>query len=238
MNHVHNQRNTGFTLIELMLAMTFISVLLLAIALSIIQIGNIYNKGITIKEINQASRAIADDLSRSASEAQALTLPDNLRSNAVSGRLCFGNYSYIWNTTEGIEQKSPNLMRYEDDNAKELRLVKIADSSKIYCAVDSNNVLVHSRIRAVDADRAQELLPGGDHKLGVNALTLPVESRVVDGTTKQSMYTLYFTLGSGKVQAMTDDRTACRGPNDPASDLIYCSVQQFTLVIRTGNRVK
>ena len=71
-------KQRGFTLIELMLAMTFISVLLLAIAMTIIQIGNIYNKGTTVKEINQAARAIADDVSRSASAASALNIDTDL----------------------------------------------------------------------------------------------------------------------------------------------------------------
>ena len=58
-------KQTGFTLIELMLAMTFISVLLLAIAMTIIQIGTIYNRGVTLKEVSQAARSISDELNRS-----------------------------------------------------------------------------------------------------------------------------------------------------------------------------
>ena len=63
MNHV--DKTKGFTLIELMLSMTFISILLVAIAVTIIQISNVYNRGITLKEVNQAGRSLSNELQRS-----------------------------------------------------------------------------------------------------------------------------------------------------------------------------
>src|SRR6218665_2336873 len=103
------KRTGGFTLIELMLSMTFVSVLLLAIAMTIIQMATIYNKGMTVKEVNQTSRDISDDLKRSFSASQvfvvntdpAIDSTDYVRiklgSEIVGGRLCTGTYSYIWN---------------------------------------------------------------------------------------------------------------------------------------------
>ena len=46
----------GFTLIELMLAIAFISMLLLAIAAVGIQVGRIYTRGIVLRDVNQAGR--------------------------------------------------------------------------------------------------------------------------------------------------------------------------------------
>lgn len=240
MNHVANpitRRSDGFTLIELMLAMTFIAVLLLTIALTIIQIATIYNKGVTLKEVNQSARSINDDITRTASSAVALNLTNDLRTNSAGGRLCFGNFSYIWNTTQALSANDANLNKYEGDPNREVHLVKVPDSAKIYCSIDSSNALAYQAIRAVDVSKAQELLPSGDHKLGLNQFSLPTNSVVADPTTNQSLYTLMFTIGSGKISAMNADQSACLGPDNLDSDLTYCTVEQFTIVLRTGNKV-
>lgn len=62
------KKQSGFTMVELMLAMAFVAVLLILIAVSIIYISRIYNKGITIRELNQVGRTVSDDLLRSVSE--------------------------------------------------------------------------------------------------------------------------------------------------------------------------
>jgi prepilin-type N-terminal cleavage/methylation domain-containing protein len=54
----------GFTLIELMLAMSFISVLLLSIAMVGIQAGKMYSRGIVLRDVNQAGRDISDTIRR------------------------------------------------------------------------------------------------------------------------------------------------------------------------------
>ena len=51
------------------------------------------------------------------------------------------------------------------------------------------------------------------------------------------MYTLDFTLGTGSVTAMNADQSACLPPNDLASDIAYCNVREFNLMLRAGNRV-
>ena len=94
------QRIKGFTIIELLLAMTFISALLLAIALTIVQVANIYNRGIILKEVNQTSRAISDELESSLRSSSTFsTEADDKRyvNNQWGGRMCLGQYSYIWN---------------------------------------------------------------------------------------------------------------------------------------------
>src|SRR5450759_2265716 len=97
-------RQRGFTLVELMLAMAFVSALLLAIAMTVIQIGNIYNRGITYKNVNQVGSSLVSELQRSI----ASNAPFDVSINGVGegehyinkgwgGRLCTGQYSYIWN---------------------------------------------------------------------------------------------------------------------------------------------
>jgi len=241
MNLEGNTRTKGFTLIELMLAMAFISVLLLAIAMTIIQVGVIYNKGMTLKEINQAGRTIGDDVKRTTAGAQVISLANDYVTNSAGGRLCLGSYSYIWNTTAALKRGDTNLTTYESDTAKQIHFVKVIDSAKIYCAKNSSGGLTYRAIRAADTNPtnpvAQELLPPGDHDLGMNQFTILAAATVNDTSTGQALYTLNYTIGSGPLSAMNSDQSACLGPNDLNADLTYCSVQQFSLVFRTGNGV-
>lgn len=120
--HTRKQQK-GFTLIELMLSVGFIGSLLVLITLIIIQIMGLYNKGLTLKEVNEVSRVVVRDMQQSISSADAFklqylkdTTPTNPKtlqeaidhdgdsgevdyySNDAGGRLCTGVYSYIWNT--------------------------------------------------------------------------------------------------------------------------------------------
>ena len=62
---MHQRRaNSGFTLVELMLAMAFVSVLLLSVAMVAVQAGKIYNRGTVMKTVNQSGRTISDVIRR------------------------------------------------------------------------------------------------------------------------------------------------------------------------------
>lgn len=84
----------GFTVIELTLAMTFVAFILIFTTLTTIQMMKTYNKGVTIKEINQAGRTLTEDLSRSLTAGKASSV--NL-SYLDQGKLCVGASTYIWN---------------------------------------------------------------------------------------------------------------------------------------------
>jgi hypothetical protein len=236
MNHVA-KRSEGFTLIELMLAMTFIAALLLAIAMTIIQIGTIYNKGTVLKEINQSGRSIGDDVKRTAAGSPSIVLATDYVTNSAGGRLCFGTYSYIWNTAYAIEHGDANVTKYQSAPTNVVHLVKVSDIAKIYCAKNSTGVLTYKTIRTADTASAQELLPAGDHSLGINQFALPANQTVSDSTTGQSLYNLQYAIGSGSTNAMTSNQLACLAPGQANSDIDYCSVHQFSLVFRAGDKV-
>lgn len=124
----------GFTLIELMLAMGFIGSLLVVIAVIILQIMGIYNKGLTLKEVNQVSRTVVRDMQQSISSVDALRLQyvdedtkdlvsaisysemvdkgTDYYKNTAGGRLCTGSYSYVWNTGAALRSYNPRLAEY------------------------------------------------------------------------------------------------------------------------------
>jgi type II secretory pathway pseudopilin PulG len=116
----------GFTLIELMLSVGFIGFLLITIALTIIQIMGLYNKGLTLKEVDSVSRVIVRDMQQGISGASMFTVryedettPEkdykvattlqqadergvDYYNNDAGGRLCTGVYSYVWNKGQAL----------------------------------------------------------------------------------------------------------------------------------------
>ncbi|HRN90485.1 MAG TPA: type II secretion system protein [Candidatus Saccharibacteria bacterium] len=241
MNHVVNKKQ-GFTLIELMLAMSFISVLLIAVALTVIQISGIYNRGITLKDVNQAGRSISAEMTRSVGESPAFSIEPGAGSRFVQqdwgGRLCVGQYSYIWNYGKAIVKNDiTELNSYDPDidfvKAKEvIRFIKVLDPSSAYCQTPD---------KKVNPNDAIELLNVGEHNLAIHKFTVNTEPTATDAKTKQQLYSINFILGTNDQDALTYDSgldATCKPPSTAGSDLNYCAVNLFDLTVRAGNAVK
>jgi Tfp pilus assembly protein FimT len=235
MNRVAKQ--DGFTLIELVLAMAFISALLLAIAMAIIQVGTIYNRGMTLKEVNQTSRSVSDDLTRSLTSSEAFTLSSKYVASSTGGRLCLGQYSYLWNYARSYQDT--NRVEYANAATETatgpIRFVKVPDASGKYCVLQTNGRYLD--IQAADTVSTVELLKAGDRALSIHQFAITSGANAFDPTTGQQLYNVSFTIGTGNVSALTSDQSSCLPPNDPNSDFAYCTVQQFKLVVRAGDRV-
>lgn len=233
-------KQQGFTIIELTLAMTFLSVLLLAIALTIIQIGNIYSRGMTLREVNQTGRLIDDDVSRSLATSGAFSLSTNYVNTAnVGGRLCVDRYSYLWNYGSALDADRSGIMKYQTGGtraAEQVHFVRVEDPSGAYCA-RSGSAFVYTAIRAVDQTNAKELLAAGDRELDIHQLSLGAAAAGANALTGQQLYQLSFTIGTGDATALNPTRTACLPPSSLSANFSYCAVQQFNLVIRAGNGV-
>ena len=94
-----NRNNqSGFTIIELMIATTIFSFILLIATAGIIRIGQLYYKGVTESKVQNNVRSVSDDISRSIQFAKGTkydgplnTLPTN--TNPVAN-FCLGDYRY------------------------------------------------------------------------------------------------------------------------------------------------
>lgn len=234
MNHV-GKNIKGFTLIEMMLAMSFISVLLIAIAMTVIQISNIYNQGVTLKELNQSSRAISSNLQRGISASSPFAIEGSVPATRFvkqgdwGGRLCVGQYSYIWNYGKAINNNSPSgssLNVYATNQSTIIRFVRAIDSNGSYCTTPTKKV--------IDAD-AVELMNIGDHSLALHNFSIVSPSSAIDTKTSERLYTMTFTIGTNDQNALVADSSACKSPSVAGADPSYCAVQEFTLVVRTGN---
>lgn len=120
------RRQQGFTIIEITISMAFISVLILSLLVIGMHLTALYNKGVTIRDVNTATRhlvrSLQDDISGAAtrpvivykkvtgSGSSMVETPkvatsleeasDNgahYYNNDDGGRLCTGTYTYIWN---------------------------------------------------------------------------------------------------------------------------------------------
>ncbi len=250
----------GFTLVELMLAMAFISVMLIAIALCTIQVINIYNRGMTLRQVNLAGRELSSSLARSFAESTAFdiehsgpsTVPGEVQAHSLqtkvdgadqlSGRLCTGRYSYIWNTgkaitTIDVSSSDSRLNRFRleggspttPDGDREIRLVRVPDDGGSYC-LDPD--------RLIDPTGAQELLDSGDRPLAIHYLMPTTSSVLRSTTTQQQLYTIKFVLGTDEVGTLdfspTGDDATCKPPSDLEADQDYCAVNVFSVTVRAG----
>ncbi len=239
MSHVNKKH--GFTLIELMLAMGFVSVLLIAVAMTVMQIANIYNRGVTLKDVNQAGRSLVSELQRSINGNVRFNLADSKHyvSQDWGGRLCLGQYSFIWNYGVAISNtqthplnSSRNVYANSAVQLPEIRFIKILDPTDDYC--------VHPN-RTIDPVGAVELLDAGEHSLAIHKFSITTTDGATDMKTQQQLYNISFVIGTNDQDALNDDPKlikVCKAPNEAGSDVAYCSITQFNTLARAGNSAK
>lgn len=230
-------KQKGFTLIELMLAMTFIAVLLIAIAMTTIQISHIYNKGITLREVNQAGRSVTDDLQRSVGSSSPFdvtpkkdfTTPATLTSHFVDfkggGRLCVGSNAYAWNYGKALVGGSgaPDKVNFYTDGAP-VRFVKVRNASDLCNNPDA-------KINRADA---AEMLTSSDRDLVIHSFT--IQQTKTEPSTEQAIYAITMLIGTNDREQLTSNDASCKAPAEGVGDEQYCSVNQFDIIARAGNR--
>jgi hypothetical protein len=225
-------KTNGFTLVELMLAMSFISLLLLAIAMTTIQVSNIYDKGITLREVNQAGRAVSDELQRSIASSSPFVIDAALPNNKYisgdgGGRLCTGRYSYAWNFGSALKggAGAPLIMNEYAGDTAQIRFVKVNDSNGSLCG---------SPLPKIQRANATEMLTGGDRDLAVHKFTITKGAE--DTALGQALYAIEIVLGTNDRAELVTGDTSCKPPADSAGGENYCSANQFDIVARAGNK--
>lgn len=216
MIQTNKNNKAGFTLVELMLAMAFIAILLLAVVGVVIQVGGIYNKGTTMKSVNQASRAVVADMRRTIAESAPFALDTSLKTAA--GRFCTGTYTYVWN--KGATQ----VNRYDgSDSDKPLRLVRVRDSGKQYCAGTATT--------PIQLSDATELLSYGNlavQQFDMTQLTTNISSGM-------ALYSITLLLSDADNGAISTIDSKCKPPSEDATYQNYCAVNEIEFTAQAGN---
>lgn len=208
--------------------------LLLVIAMTMIQIASIYNHGIILKDINQVSRDIGDELDLALRASGSFSLEPGAQKyveRPTGGRLCLGQYSYIWNYGKAINEDNAELNHYTNDEV--MRLAKVPDSGANYCVLDTAT----GNYADVNPVEAVELLDAGDHSLAIHQLIVQTSEEATDAPSGQQLYRVIYTIGTNDTDALDPTQTSCKAPNVVGADPDYCAVQQFTLVLRVSNGV-
>ena len=225
MNQVRKSSQSGFTLVELSLAMAFIAMILLAIALLTIQISSIYNKGLTVRAVNEAGQLISRDMQRTLNTSVATEVTYVEQPN-YGGRLCANGILYAWNYAGHLSNGffGRNIV----SGAGNVRMVRfVADRS--YCELDGSGQ--YPMLPAATANSFSELLKEGDNTLALSDLSVDSDSVKDDDT--QKIYSVSFIVGTDDVHRI--DGNGCAVP-ESAIDDEYCAVNEFNFTARAGNR--
>lgn len=229
------QRPTGFTIIELMLAMTFLSILLLAIAMLTMQMTDIYTRGSTLRQVNTVGSEISNDLQRGIQGSSSMTLAasdecDELPGNNNSfvlhapgckptgGRLCLGSYSYVWNLGKALDEG--DFYNRSANGGEAVRFAKVSDPGRNLCQQ------IDGQYDPVIPATATDMLADSDRNIVVQDLMIASE--------RQGLFSILITIGTNDTEALTANRGECLPPENLQSDLGYCAVNQFDIVARTG----
>lgn len=203
----------GFTITELMFAMTFLSVLLIIIIGSVIEITRTYNKGITMKRVNQSGRTIGEELTRAVQQTQ----PTSIMYDNSKGRLCLGNYSFIW-SIKPVNPDAPHAVDIDNryDSGKPVLFAKVSDSGSNYCKNPSSNI---------PEDDAKELLGDG---LAVHSPTefwTTVSDRLSNNSA--DLISAKYTIGTSDNDLIDDASGRCKG----GSDTDFCALNEFNVTV-------
>lgn len=122
----HHTKQQGFTLVELMMALAFTAFILIFATTAVIQVMQTYNKGVAVKQINQAGRSTLEEMARYLRMADPGVV--NVGVSDTQRRACFGGVSYVWNLWN-----TPNGSANKYDDNTDLTFARVNDASSAMC---------------------------------------------------------------------------------------------------------
>jgi len=180
------KQQSGFTMVELLIAMAFFSFLLLFITFGFVQVNRSYTRGITVKAIQESSRTIIEDISRNvriSEEVRYLTPADGPQAGY---RLCFSGVRYAWNQhQEGNTDYTPSAEEFQNSTGNVFAMVRVFDGADCDSAIaedsaehiiDDRAAVQHLSIEKV-ADETWQIL-----------LVVATENAVENGDIEVGMY--------------------------------------------------
>ena len=235
-----NNSKTGFTIVETMISVIFISILLIAVGAVSLHIINAYQRGIVLKMVNETGRAISDDL-RNSLASGSVNLADDFYTTPEYGIFCTGNYTYIWNYASALKTPNSHIIRYRgasvndvksDDNR--IRLIKILDRSRQYCVIGRDYSAIEGSIPAPAStsgeNKAIEVIKPSEGDLMI--YDMAVARGASDGATNQSLYQISFSIGTFQHKEIIKQGQCV--PNE--ADQVNCAINRFDISILTKER--
>jgi prepilin-type N-terminal cleavage/methylation domain-containing protein len=111
---MRSSKHGGFTIIEMLIATTVFSVVLLLCATVILTVGKLFYKGLAINRTQDATRRVVDDISQAIQFGAGTADPANFRRVSPSApgsdqALCLGEVKYTYNTSTALGP-SPHVL--------------------------------------------------------------------------------------------------------------------------------
>lgn len=235
-----HKTKAGFTLVETTLSMIFVSILLLTVAGVSLGIIKSYHQGVTIKTVNEVSHAIAEDL-RSSVRRGVMQISDAPCSEdnasdfcdyANYGTLCTGEYTYVWNKAEAINDPIKQVVRLNNTN-QPLRFVKVIDRGRELCGLNIEQLSdrLSTSTEIPETERAIELIKMSDNNLMMYDFS--VMQGLADDLSQQAVFRISFVLGSGSGSGIIEGVRQC----DPSHfDKDYCAINKFEISVLARER--
>jgi prepilin-type N-terminal cleavage/methylation domain-containing protein len=120
---------SGFTIIELLVATTIFSIVLVVIVASFLQIGRMFYKGVSINNTNEAARSLVDDIANDVRFSKAATFGDPKADPTVTNKwfFCIGQHRYTYRL--GVQVKDTDV----NTTAKDMQAGVIQDTTGGNC---------------------------------------------------------------------------------------------------------
>lgn len=230
----------GFTLVELTIAVAFLSILLMAILSLSLAAGKLYIKGDTNKTINQASRDFGDTVRRDfLATGVGLISPEIVidvgspSEPLASGRICLGTVTYLWNTAALLNSETAiaNSAKVTIGAANTpINFVRITRPQQTYC---DKNMAGNYPMNIPSTETATELFTGTGRDYALHSMNIVPVSEQGD----RALYRVFYTLGTNEKDTTEKDDAGyirCKTNDDVAANFDYCSVNDFDMMVRVG----
>ncbi len=252
----------GFTISEITISMAFVSLLLIAIAGLIVYCITLYQKGLTLRAVNNTGLEIVDELTRALSSSQNNSTSNywyqktgsaylaNKDYQEVSnvpywGIFCTGTYSYAWNTGY-VLNNTYRRTRYGDYFAASnrltvsvagtsytnFRLLRINDSDRELCASISGDSTPNIASAAHGSNPRDLLSQSSEHRLAL--YDFKVFTPAYHELTGHTLFAGSFVLGTlaGSVDITTVEEVCKEPPDGLSTDFTYCAINKFNFAVR------
>lgn len=224
----------GFTIVELTLAIAFVGVLLIAVVTTAVGLGRTYQKGITLRDVNQTGREISDVMRRDLAAASPKELKVQLlpnASNPETARICTGSVSYLINFARHLNSGSGQVIKASNQpSAPTAKLMRVLDSSGANCLRNASGQYQ----LFVQGTNQQELLGASKQGDATNLAIHAIEVQTLNQQADSQLLRLKLRLGTNQIGSVDADR--CADPSSSSANFDYCALYDFETIIRAGYR--
>ena len=151
------------------------------------------------------------------------------------GRLCFGSYTYVWNTPENLRSRDASAgVAYDDDpNHNKVVFARVADPDGSLCkAIRGRYPTVITKGAPMNA---VEVL--GDKDTGLAIHNISLTDLFVDSNSRAG-YTIGYTLGTYEEDTyrngiINSSDAQCLAQSEETNNYTFCAINQFAETIIT-----